>query len=295
MKISIITATYNRAGMLKKLYESILSNLRYNVSLEWIIIDDGSTDHTREIIQEFAREFEIRCYYQKNQGKMVAINNGIKECTGDLIIEMDSDDILTKDAIDLIKTAYEESKKEEDIYALCFLKYDKNGKNIGKEFYTKKTTMFNLYFKQGEDGEKALVFFADKRKRYSYLLENNEKFITEARMHHRMDLEYKIKCYNEPIMICEYQKDGYSKNITKIFKENPYGYYYYFKEIFNHNMNGVPFKKRMYIIKHYILFSYLTKQKGILKNAKGFLNKVLIMIFYIPGCIKTRQMFYAKS
>lgn len=292
MKISIITPTYDRAELLGKLHKSIVENLKYNVQLEWIIIDDGSTDNTKEVVRAFSDELEIRYYYQENKGKMIAINNGLKECRGDLIIEMDSDDVFTKDAMDLIKTAYEESKNESDIYALCFLKYDKQGRNIGREFKTNKTTMFDLYFKQGEDGEKALVFFADKRKKYTYILEKNEKFITEARMHHQMDLKYRIKCYNESIMLCEYQKDGYTKNIKKMFTENPYGYYNYFKEMFSQNMHGIKLKKRLYIIKHYILFSTLTnKRKGIIKNVKGLLNKLLIAVLYGPGYIKTKRMF----
>lgn len=291
MKISIITPTYNRAGLLENLYKSIVANSKYNSYLEWIIIDDGSTDNTKEIIRTFGDELDIRYYYQENKGKMAALNYGIKECLGDLIIEIDSDDVLTEDAVDLIKIAYEESKKEKDIYALCFLKYDKNGNNMGQDFKVNKTTMFDLYFKQGETGEKALVFFADKRKEYTYILEKDEKFSTEARMYHKMDLKYKIKCYNEPIMICEYRNDGYSQNITKVFKENPYGYYNYFKEMFDQDMSGILFKKRLYIIKHYILFSYLTKQKNVIKNVKGFTNKLLTTILYIPGKIKTKTMF----
>ena len=80
MKISIITPTYNRARLLKYLYNSIVLNLKYNVELEWVVIDDGSTDNTKEVVKSFPDKLEIRYYYQKNQGKMAALNNGIKEC-----------------------------------------------------------------------------------------------------------------------------------------------------------------------------------------------------------------------
>ena len=89
-------------------------------------------------------------------------------------------------------------------------------------------------------------------------------------------------------MICEYQKEGYSKNINKLFLENPQGYYNYFKEIFDQDMHGVTSKKRMYIYKHYILFSVLTKQKHAIKNVKGILNKIMVTILYIPGKIVTK-------
>lgn len=290
MKISILTATYNRANLISKLYESILRNLNNNIEVEWIIMDDGSTDNTKEIIEKFIKEskLEIKYFFQNNQGKMKAINNLVDYSQGDLIIECDSDDYFTDNAFEIIKKSYEENDMK-NLYALCFLKYDQTGKNMGNNFKKSKTKMFDLYFKQGENGEKALVFNSEIRKKYKYELEKDERFVTEARMFHKMDEKYDIVCINEPIMICEYQDEGYTKNIIKQFKENPYGYYCYFKEILNKDMKNVPFKKRLYVIKHYILFTTLTNQKNILKQIKGKMNKFLIMILYMPGKIVTYQ------
>lgn len=53
-------------------------------------------------------------------------------------------------------------------------------------------------------------------------------------------------------------------------------------------MTGVPLKKRLYVIKHYILFSYLTNNKIKLSDIEGIINKILILILYIPGIIKSR-------
>lgn len=295
MKLSILTATYNRANLLIRLYTSILNNLDAGIDVEWLIMDDGSTDDTETFVNKIRKEcvFDVKYLKQVNSGKMQAINNLMNYATGDLIIECDSDDCFTQDAFFRIKNAYEDSKYEEDIYAMCFLKYNQNGQNIGKEFSKEKTTMFDLYFKQLEDGEKALVFFTNIRKQYKYNVEKNEKFVTEASMYHDMDLNYKIKCYNIPILICEYKEDGYSKNINKIFKKNPYGYLKYFKDILTkHDMVGVPISKRLYVIKHYILFLTLTKQKSnILENIDGLLNKILIVLLYIPGVIMTNIKF----
>ena len=223
---------------------------------------------------------------------MAALNHLMDYARGDLIIECDSDDYFAENAFLYLKDAYEESKYEKDLYGLCFLKYDQNGNNIGNEFKNQKTTMFDLYFKELEDGEKAIAFFKDRRKNYSYELEGEEKFITEARMYHKMDLNYRIKCYNEPVMICEYQKDGYSKNIDQVFKKNPKGYLKYFEEILTmQDMVGVPFKKRLYVIKHYILFCVLNKTKTNLTSMKGVLNKILTVLLYVPGFIMTKKRF----
>ena len=293
MKISVLTSTYNRGNLLKKLYNSLIQNSNYNVDVQWLIIDDGSKDDTKNIVKDFKDEnkIEIKYFYQENQGKMLAINKLVKEANGDLIIECDSDDYFTEDAFDIIKNEYQKCDKS-DIYALCFLKYDQNGNNMGNLFKNEKTTMFDLYFKEGENGEKALVFFADVRKKYKHELEHNEKFVTEARMYHKMDLNYRIKCYNEPVMICEYQKDGYSKNIDQVFKKNPKGYLKYFEEILTmQDMVGVPFKKRLYVIKHYILFCVLNKTKTNLTSMKGVLNKILTVLLYVPGFIMTKKRF----
>lgn len=286
MKISILTATYNRANCLEKLYQSLLENSNYGVDLEWLIMDNSSTDDTKNLIEQYIKEapFEIKYFFRKNQGKMIAINELVPLSEGDLIMECDSDDYLTNTAVKIIKGKYSLLEKENDIYAFAFLKYDQNLCNIGNTFKNDKykSTMFDLYFKDGITGDKALVFVADIRKKYKYQLENNENFITEARMFHEMDKSYRISCFNQPIMICEYLDNGYSKNIIKIFKENPYGYYMYFQEMFDFDMDKVLFAKKLYIIKHYILFSYLTKQKHILKNVKGAFNKFLTAILLIP-------------
>lgn len=153
--------------------------------------------------------------------------------------------------------------------------------------------MFDLYFKEGEDGEKAIAFYTNIRKQYEHELEKNEKFITEARMYHKMDEKYKLICINQPIMVCEYQKEGYTKNIQKQFQNNPFGYYQYFSEILQKDMKGVTFQKRLYVIKHYILFSYLTKQYQ-LKKIKSFMNKVLYLILILPGMLKTKYKFLKR-
>ena len=296
MKISVLTSTYNRGNLLKKLYNSLIQNSNYNVDVQWLIIDDGSKDDTKNIVKDFKDEnkIEIKYFYQENQGKMLAINKLVKEANGDLIIECDSDDYFTEDAFDIIKNEYQKCDKS-DIYALCFLKYDQNGNNMGNLFKNEKTTMFDLYFKEGENGEKALVFFADVRKKYKHELEHNEKFVTEARMYHKMDVKYKMICINKPIMICEYQKDGYSKNIIKQFKNNPYGYYKYFQEILEKDMKGVKFSQRLYVIKHYILFGKLINAKKSLNKIMSTKNKILYCLLYVPGRIKTKMKFDVKK
>ena len=292
MKLSILTATYNRANRLPELYESLKNNLKYNLDFEWLIMDDGSTDNTYEVVEGFANERKINLtyYYQENQGKMSAINTLTELATGDYIIDCDSDDHFANNAFEIIKNNIDKLDNDKELYALLFLKCDTSGEISGKKFKEDdyKTTMFDLYFKEDIQGEKIILFNSKIRKQYKHIIEPGEKFVTEARMYHKMDKDYKVLGINEPLIIGDYQTDGYTKNIKKTFIENPKGYMKYFEEILDSDTSEILFSKRMYAIKHYILFSYLTKKKKVIKSVKGRLNKFLIAILYIPGCIKTK-------
>lgn len=291
MKISVITPTYNRKDTLGKLYNSILNNLQCDIEIEWLIMDDGSTDGTEEYIQKFKEEKKIciKYYKQENQGKMKAINNLVPYADSDFLVECDSDDYFTENAFKTIKNNCILKKK---IYAYVFLKSNEKNEIIGNEFKSNnfKSKMFDLYYKQGINGDKALVYNTKIRKQYKYKIEEGENFSTEARLHHEIDEKYDVLCFNEVVMICKYQEDGYSKNIKNIFKKNPNGYFKFFEEMLKKDFSGVKWEKRIYIIKHYILFKYLSKQKMDLRKT-SFVNKLLIFILYIPGIIKSYVKF----
>lgn len=98
MKISILTATYNRAKYLNKLYESLLNNIDEQYEIEWLIMDDGSEYDTETVCKSFENKpgLEIKYYKQENQGKMQVINNLMNFVCRDVIIECDSDDHFIK-------------------------------------------------------------------------------------------------------------------------------------------------------------------------------------------------------
>ena len=295
MKLSILTATYNRAKYLPKLYESIKDNLKYDIIPEWIIVDDGSNDETKSVVQNFIKEniITIKYIYQKNSGKMAAINEAVKNATGELIVDCDSDDYFTNNSFDIIAKNANKILNSEEYYGLVFLKKENDGAFSGKEFpkYEDITTMFDLYFKENIGGEKIIVYNSKIRKMFSHQLENNEKFITEARMYHKMDEKYKLIAINEAVEQGSYISDGYTKNIKKTFLSSSYGYYMYFKELLEKNMKEVLFSKRLYVIKHYILFSYLTHNKFDSSFIKDKLNKLLYTLLYVPGIMKSRGTF----
>ncbi|MBQ9181619.1 MAG: glycosyltransferase family 2 protein [Bacilli bacterium] len=293
MKISIVTATYNRANLLPILYESINKNYKFHKNIEWIIVDDGSKDETKKIVDEWVEQskYKIKYFYQENSGKMMAINNGMAYVTGDVVIEIDSDDYLVDDACKIISEDYK-NIKDENVYGIIYKKKIVNHNTFVDEKLNGKTIkLFDMHYKYGYDFDMILTFKSDIRKKYNYLLENGEKFITEARLYYKMDQDYDGLIFkNKELIVCEYMQDGYTNNIKKLFKKYPYGYYAFFKECLNYKNNGMLLKKRFYLIKHYILFSYLTHKTiyECIKEING-INKLFVILFVIPGYIKSKK------
>jgi glycosyltransferase involved in cell wall biosynthesis len=87
--ISVIIPTYNRAGFLKRAVSSVLAQSFREIEL--IIVDDGSTDETRRVVQSF-NDKRLTCYYQQNKGVSSARNLGISKASGEYIAFLDSDD-----------------------------------------------------------------------------------------------------------------------------------------------------------------------------------------------------------
>lgn len=101
LELTIFTPTYNRAFILEKAYLSLQSQTKYN--FEWLIVDDGSTDNTEELIGKWLNhenKFSIRYYKKENGGKPRAINYGAQIAKGKYFFVLDSDDFLKDDAVE---------------------------------------------------------------------------------------------------------------------------------------------------------------------------------------------------
>lgn len=293
MKITVLTATYNREHLLPQLYESINRNYESYSDFEWIIMDDGSVDDTKKIVSKWMKEskYKIEYHYQKNQGKMKAINNGLQYVNGDIVVEMDSDDYFLDDAFKTINEDYEKLNNEH-IYGIIYKrKLIGKDNSVDSKLDGKIVKLFDLHNKYGYDFDMTLTFKADIRKKYQYQLEENEKFVTEARLYYKLDQIYEGLLFKDKeLIVSEYMEDGYSKNINKMFKSYPYGYLEYFKECLSYTTKDTLFKKRIYFVKHYILFSYLTNKSMMkcIKEVKG-INKLLVILLVIPGYIKSSR------
>lgn len=98
-QFTVLTPTYNRAHTLTRVYQSLIEQSYQH--FEWVVIDDGSSDHTQELVRQWQQEasFPIVYHWQENQHKKVAFNQGVQRARGELVVVLDSDDELLPDAL----------------------------------------------------------------------------------------------------------------------------------------------------------------------------------------------------
>ena len=113
---SIIIPTYNREEYISTAIQSIKNQSFKNWEL--IIIDDGSTDNTQGIVQEYLSDSRVRYFYQKNQERSASRNNGIKHSNGNWICFLDSDDYYHETHLQRFKDLIDKNKSKPGLY-LC--------------------------------------------------------------------------------------------------------------------------------------------------------------------------------
>lgn len=256
---TIFTPTYNRAHLLPRAYNSLLTQ-SFN-DFEWLIVDDGSDDDTEELIKTWIQEapFPIRYYRQENSGKHVAINRGVELALGMLFVILDSDDWLTENSLEITKQAWEdipESEREEfaNIWGLtCY----PSGEIIGTKFpeHTFDLNTIEIRTKYGISGDKAPVSRTDVRRIYPFP-EHVGKYCRPGLVWNRIAITYKTRFINEVLQIKEYQPGGLShKGIQKVM-DYPEGYRIKSKEYLSITNRYIPWKFRSDAMLEYIRSSF---------------------------------------
>lgn len=219
------------------------------MDFEWLIIDDGSTDRTEEIIRSWIKEckkFTIRYYKVSNGGKCRAINKALDLAHGKLFLVIDSDDYLTDNALEKV-TLWEKSIDNEGYCAVAG--------NLGLSEKSTPNTILEEEYYDGTaldrygiiNGERAIAFYTDIHQKYRYPEFKGEKFITEAVTWNRMAADgYRIRFYNDIICVYEYREDGLTKAGSKLFLDNPRGYGLWLKERAEFEEVSLKEKMRMY-------------------------------------------------
>lgn len=133
---TILTPTFNRAHTIGRVYNSLCA--QSFTDFEWLVIDDGSTDGTRTLIEEWRKEadFPIRYEWQVNGHKKVAFNHGVRLCKGRWLLPADSDDEFPPEALERFVDAWEAIPVEErsGFVGVCGLCESETGKIVGNRF-----------------------------------------------------------------------------------------------------------------------------------------------------------------
>lgn len=234
--ISIVTPTYNRAKFLNRLFRSLKSQLC--TDFEWIIIDDGSTDETRATVNRFIFENAVDITYiaQENRGKHVAINSAVKHCRGEWTFIVDSDDMLTPDAISTLSNHLSLIQCDRRFCGISAVKTTLDRQIIGRQPESDITDVafFDFYHKLGYNGDRALVFRTDLLRENPFPIFDNEKFLPEGILWETISRNKLVRFITTPVYICEYQTDGLSARYHDLMISNPIGNALYYKILSEH-------------------------------------------------------------
>lgn len=290
--ITVFTPLYNRKDLLPRLYESLTHQTNYG--FEWLICDDCSVDGSYELAKELAQKenrFRIRVdRTEQNGGKHRAINRGVAMAEGFLFFIVDSDDMLTENAIEKILEWEKTIQNEKNFGGLGFLKADLSRNCVGTTFPESFCDCTSLEREENNiSGDKAEVYYTDVMKAHPFPAFAGERFLTEAVVWDRIAHDgLKVRWINEIIYLCEYQADGLSSNWFQNLANNPEGYTLWLKQKLEY---GVCFGyERFLMVYGYYTTINLAKRYS-LKHACDKLGYPAIKAYLYVPVLKAKRLY----
>lgn len=224
-QITVFTPTYNRAYCLHKCYESMLRQTCK--AFDWLIIDDGSNDNTREIVQSWidaSPEFAIRYVYKENGGLHTAYNEAIAHIKTELCVCIDSDDFMPDDAVEKILTFWEK-KGSDKVAGIVGLDFDLEGNIVGDPLPDQETVnLIDLLVGKYPivNGDRTNVIRTELYKKYAPMkVFPGEKNFNPHYMHLQISQEFDFLVLNENLRFVEYQPDGMTKSMLRQYRNSP--------------------------------------------------------------------------
>ena len=202
---TVFTPTYNRAHTLYRVFKSLCEqNFR---DFEWLLVDDGSTDNTKELIETWVKmaKFPVRYFWQENSGKHIAYNLGIREARGQMFAVLDSDDTLVPNALERLFKLWNEIPECERS-GFCLIGghcRDQDGAQIGTTFPRSPfdTTAQESSFVYRIRGEKFVVRRTEILRRYPFPKIAGTNYIPEPLVGLQIGRSYKFRFVNEVFRI----------------------------------------------------------------------------------------------
>jgi glycosyltransferase involved in cell wall biosynthesis len=202
---TVFTPSYNRAATLPRVYESLRSQTFRD--FEWLIVDDGSTDGTRYLVENWQQkaEFPIRYIYQENQGKPAAFNHGVREARGELFLSVDSDDAPVPEGLERLKFHWDAIPQSDRdrfsaVTGLCKLH---DGRLAGDEFPggTLDSDSIEMAFRYRIRGDKWGFQRTDVLKCFPFACGPTAKFVCESTVWFAIARRFKTRFVSEPLLI----------------------------------------------------------------------------------------------
>jgi len=232
--LTIFTPTYNRAKLLPRLWESIKRQDDRD-RLVWLVVDDGSTDNTKELIASLASksDFAIRYMPGNGRGKHDAFNIAIEAADSDLFFCVDSDDWMAEDAVKSIEKIWDSIKSDRRLggFAGATLLSDGSPLNVPYpvDGFRCDTIRIKDRYRINDVPE---VYRTDVLKNYRFPVLRNERFVTEAYVFDELTLDHPLRYYNRVLMGKDYLKTGLTSKSYEIRKNSPCGTLNYYARRF---------------------------------------------------------------
>ncbi|MBQ7203720.1 MAG: glycosyltransferase family 2 protein [Eubacterium sp.] len=276
--LTVITATYNRAYCLHQVFESLMRQT--SDDFIWLIIDDGSTDNTKELVDGWKNnnKFEILYYYKDNGGMHTARNLAYEKVDTELNVIIDSDDWMTDDAVEKI-VSFWDNYGDNKYSGIISNNVSKEGKMIGSALpHIKSCTLTDLFGKYKVSGDKKLIFRSELTKLYPYPEFPGEKFYPPSYKFRLLDLNYEMLIMDEYTCVVDYNDNSMTFDKFAQYQSCSKSFAHYRNEMIRIS------KSPKFIIKemiHYIAESKMANNKHFIKNSA----KPLVAIMCYPfGC-----------
>ena len=280
-RITVITTTFNRAYCLKKLYDSLVEQKCKNFI--WLIIDDGSTDNTKQIVENWKKNnlVEIEYVYKENGGMHTARNLAYRLVHTELNTIIDSDDWMAPDAVENI-ISFWDNNKDNRFAGMITLNRDPDGRIIGSDL--PKGVSFcsykDFWKKYHMKGDKKLVYRSELTKQFPYPEYENEKFYPAATKFYLIDQSYDMLVCDITTCIVDYNDNSMTRDKYAQYKTCANSFMDYRKLMIEINLG---FKENTKNMIHYIMEMSIAKAKPDQK----MLKKPLFYLCFIPG-----KLFY---
>lgn len=275
--ITVFTPTYNRAYVLPRLYKSLCEQT--SMDFTWLIVDDGSIDNTKELVNEWIKEdkIKIKYFFKQNGGMHTGHNLALSVITTELNMCIDSDDYLTPNSIELIVRFWNDNKSIQYAGILGLNSYE-DGSMVSSKLFPKNIKggkYSQLKSKYGIVNDVKFVYVTDVINKFrDYPVFDGENFVPLGYKYSLIDKNYDMLFLNETLCVVEYMEDGSTLNIFKQYYRNPKGFCYSRKQ----SLTCIYTLKEKYIIAiHLIAESILAKQNPLKNNTYK-----LLTIFAIP-------------